>query len=584
MPAAAQVAVSAPDARAGADIALPSACHVGAQLAEDPLALLRDQARWLCQDGGYDHRAPRTVLRFDLDPARPLPRFLASRGATFDRMTIFAIDRDGSAVRAERGMDDARPIAAGPTFVIALPPLKPTTRTVLVAIDAVWTNGILADAQLSASIDAAGWPLSSSLIAAAICGLLCAPLLFDLAFWHVLRERFLLWHLIAVIGMIGQALVATGLIIYLAELELATMIVLVQMTMSVAAFGGAMFAADLIEHGKLPALTRRMLRISAWLSLVMGIVYTFKIEALRTFGADVYFASFVPLLALFVIAMTQAARRGSRAVRFQIGAWVPLIAVGFYRIGTQLGLGDKPDDVVLLFTAAIGLEVAISALGVADRFLSIKLDRDRSHVRASDLADEAARDPLTGLLNRRAIEPHFAELRLAGFHAMAVIDLDHFKAVNDVHGHAAGDRVLKAVAEALQPSVDILAVRLGGEEFVLLLRGRDALRRAEQRRAAIPTRIAAAEPGLDRLVTASMGLVECPPELDANASFALCYARADRLLYEAKRAGRNRTVSERMSVFKSAPDAALATPLVGPLITRAGERRRAVASALEKSG
>ena len=149
---------------------------------------------------------------------------------------------------------------------------------------------------------------------------------------------------------------------------------------------------------------------------------------------------------------------------------------------------------------------------------------------------------------------------------MAVIDLDHFKAINDAHGHATGDRVLKAVAEALQPSEDILAVRLGGEEFVLLLRGHDALHRAEQRRGAIPARVASQEPGLERLVTASMGLVECPPELDANTSFALFYARADRLLYEAKRGGRNRTVSERMSVFKGTP--------ASPVIARAAERRR----------
>ncbi len=530
-----------------------AACHASAGLADDAAVLLRDSARWDCRAGGYNRRAARTVLRFDLVPGQALPRFLASRSGTFDQILIAAIGRDGSVVHARRTMRDARPLAAGPTFVVALPPLKPSTRHVLIAFDGVWTAGIIADARLSPDLAAAGWPLASSLIAAAICGLLCTPLIFNLASWYVLRERFLLWHLVAIVGMIFQALVATGLILNFADVSLTTLVALVQMTVGVAALGGAMCAADLIERDKLPDATRRLLRASAWFSITMSALYTIKIEAFRTFGADLYLLSFLLLFALFVTAMVQAFRRQSRAVLFQIAAWIPIMVVSLVRMASNFGIGSHPSEAILAFTAAIGLEVAISALGVADRFLSIKRDRDRSHLRATDLADEAARDPLTGLLNRRAIEPHFAEMRRAGFHAMAVIDLDHFKAVNDVHGHAVGDRVLRAVADALQPDDDVMAVRLGGEEFVLLLRGRDALRRAEQRRGAIPARVAAAEPGLDRLVTASMGLVECPPELDADASFALFYARADRLLYEAKRAGRNRTVSERMNVFRSTP-------------------------------
>ena len=77
-------------------------------------------------------------------------------------------------------------------------------------------------------------------------------------------------------------------------------------------------------------------------------------------------------------------------------------------------------------------------------------------------------DVLTGLLNRRAIETRFGELRAQGFTTMAVIDLDHFKEVNDVHGHQVGDRVLRTVGDLLAGrlrEVDTLG-RWGGEEFV----------------------------------------------------------------------------------------------------------------------
>lgn len=180
-------------------------------------------------------------------------------------------------------------------------------------------------------------------------------------------------------------------------------------------------------------------------------------------------------------------------------------------------------------------------------FLAMTMERREAEQRSFALSD-----PLTGLLNRRVIEKRFAQFYAAGFRAMAVIDLDKFKSVNDTHGHVVGDAVLHAAAEALEPDADTLALRMGGEEFLLLLRGRDAASRAERRRQAIPVRVAARVPGLDRVVTASMGLVEQPPESALRGDFKALYAHCDRLLYEAKHAGRNRTMREKMRGFGGA--------------------------------
>lgn len=179
-------------------------------------------------------------------------------------------------------------------------------------------------------------------------------------------------------------------------------------------------------------------------------------------------------------------------------------------------------------------------------------ERDSAKRQARSLGRLAERDALTGLLNRRAIEPRFAELRGAGFCTLAVVDLDHFKRVNDAFGHLRGDDALRAVAAALAPDDDCLAARMGGEEFVLLLRGEGARERVEARRQAIARRVAADVPGLPCVVTASVGLVELPRAGLAQIAFAELYAAADRLLYEAKSGGRNRMVSERLQLFEAA--------------------------------
>ena len=127
---------------------------------------------------------------------------------------------------------------------------------------------------------------------------------------------------------------------------------------------------------------------------------------------------------------------------------------------------------------------------------------------------------------------------------MLVVDVDHVKTVNDRFGHAAGDRVLTAVAAVLDAAVreGDTAARLGGEEFVLVLPGagrEQALERAER----VRREIAAARHllgGEDLAVTVSVGVAVCPSE--ATGAAALLEA-ADRALYAVKATGRDRVVA-----------------------------------------
>lgn len=167
------------------------------------------------------------------------------------------------------------------------------------------------------------------------------------------------------------------------------------------------------------------------------------------------------------------------------------------------------------------------------------------------LYSAATRDALTKLLNRRVFEEQLQ--RSAAYSkrhgqplSVLLFDIDHFKQVNDVHGHLVGDEVLRQVAGSLAGQVrteDTLA-RLGGEEFGVIVDGNDlakAVTTAERLRAAVAERPFQTEAG-DISVTVSVGVAQYDPSLHRAPHRALLelIAAADAQLYEAKRAGRNR--------------------------------------------
>ncbi len=178
-----------------------------------------------------------------------------------------------------------------------------------------------------------------------------------------------------------------------------------------------------------------------------------------------------------------------------------------------------------------GLFLALSALAASMRDVLARYRHD-AHV-----------DPLSGLLNRRGFEEAVARLqrRDAMGGSLIACDIDHFKVVNDSHGHDMGDQVIISLAQTLRllAPADAVVARFGGEEFILLLPGIDPaaaggiadamrLRFAEQ---------AAPRLGLPGILTASFGLttLHC-----ADRSIHDAIARADSALYEAKGSGRNR--------------------------------------------
>lgn len=199
-------------------------------------------------------------------------------------------------------------------------------------------------------------------------------------------------------------------------------------------------------------------------------------------------------------------------------------------------------------TDSIG-EVARITAAMIERVHSTEAQLERATREASELRekleearDNARRDPLTDLPNRRALEEAYAAQASSGSGiCLAVCDVDHFKSVNDRFGHAVGDRVLKAIAEALaQTCSGHLVARYGGEEFAVLFTGvsvEKARTTLDAARATVATkryRLRESDAPLGE-ITFSAGLVAA----ETGEGLSTVFHRADRLLYAAKTAGRN---------------------------------------------
>ena len=542
-------------APAAADSTAPAyrpICHAASGADVSIAAMARDAHRWNCRRTGWDNERPAAWLRFDAAgwQGRQVPTAFVSHITRFERISLSAVDARGTIRTRSYSSGEARLLNSGPHFMASLPKLREDTREVIVRLDRPHNITVLSEARLTARPNLSGWNETSVVLLALIAGMLVIPLVFDLGFYTVLRERFLLLHAAMVGSMLVYLLFSGGLVLFFVQPSIDLVSATGPLAFAFGALASAYFLLDFLEDDALPPVMRRLLWGAGWWSLLVPGTLALQLDLTQPFDNSGYFYGFAPALVVFVATLATALARGSRAVRLITIAWVPILLCCAERILRGTGVYTGPLWLDRLMFVAFALEVVMVWMAVMQRFVALKQERDMARLEALALGELSERDPLTGLMNRRVIERRFRTLHRDGYETLAVLDLDLFKDVNDRFGHALGDDVLRACAGAMHGLSDVLAIRMGGEEFLLLLRGRDSLARAEQIRQSLPRHIARNVPGLDRVVTASMGAVQIPRSIAPEAGFIEIYDRADKLLYEAKAAGRNRTMSEKLSLFR----------------------------------
>lgn len=274
--------------------------------------------------------------------------------------------------------------------------------------------------------------------------------------------------------------------------------------------------------------------------------------AVRTVGIFV-------LMTAALLALRHVSGGMLREVRLYLQAGFGTIAA-LALARTVLFVLPLPAALVQQFSAMAGTVTTIMLLAVVTGLALLMTARMNQA-----LALLTVRDPLTGVFNRRGLDEaavttlSFAR-RLGRPIALLACDIDRFKAVNDTHGHAQGDRVLQDFAQLLTehfPPADPVG-RLGGEEFVVLLPGADderALVAAERLRQRVGEHVFRLPDGQLLELSVSIGVAS---QASADTTWEDLLHRADEALYQAKAAGRNRTV-----VAPPAPSAPATAPAAG---------------------
>ena len=302
-----------------------------------------------------------------------------------------------------------------------------------------------------------------------------------------------------------------------------------------------LFIVSYLELRRRRPRVTRAFEIFAGLQIAIALISWIEGREPIPIGALVSNLLILASIPLVLFEAWRAHRDRLQSGRYVLWAWGPALLVLSLWIFTLQGwLPPTWVDLGNLVFCSMALQVAVLLLGLADDTARLRRERDTA-------TDQAGHDPLTGVLNRRALQQRLQSLLAdAGSKgeplSLVFLDLDHFKRVNDRFGHAVGDQCLCELvgrARLAMASDDVLA-RYGGEEFVLVLPGRDgraALAWADRLRQDI-----AASPfpagALAVPVNASLGICEWNP----GDSIDALLEHADQALYRAKQGGRNRVV------------------------------------------
>lgn len=395
-------------------------------------------------------------------------------------------------------------------------------------------RGMLVGATLT-DIDHAGRDeLLFGAIYAAFAGLCVALIVYNLALWVALRHSFQLSYCAMALVLLAYACSSSGALAW--ACPWLDNNIRLRLNGTMLGFAAAMTIAFAQSFFERRVFGPRLRRAGVAVSLLLvgnGLLFLVAAPIAPKVFDDLFVWSFVALMAAVPFILWRAWRERSSYFWLFAMAWGAPILFGCLRLVNAFGLIGWSFWIDNSTILAMALEALLSSMAIAYRIRL--LSRERDEARARELAARllADIDPLTGLLNRRAFLSR--AIGNIGRQQLIILDLDHFKCVNEAIGHDGGDEVLRLVARALRDAVPAAALvsRFGGEEFAITMPEESGFAPEALLRALRTQRMP-----FDLEVTASIG--SCTGRLASEADWKVLYRSADAALFEAKAAGRDR--------------------------------------------
>ncbi|MEO5939117.1 MAG: diguanylate cyclase [Sphingomonas sp.] len=395
-------------------------------------------------------------------------------------------------------------------------------------------RGILVAPRLATAAEASRANIEMAAMYSGFVGLCIALLIYNLAMWGALRHRFQLAYCAMVLSLLLYAFTSSGGLAWVNPAILNNdrlrfnYIFLATAAATALMFARAFFPPP-VTDGRIARWANRLTALALSAMVMFALLAPWQIRLLDAF----YSISFAILMIAIVPIIARARAERSPHLWLFAVAWAAPILFAALRLLANLAVVRWSFWLNNSTILSMAFEAIVSTLAIAYRIRLLSVERDEAIEREIIAARLADTDPLTGLLNRRAFLRH--AIGREGEQALILTDLDHFKGVNDTLGHDGGDEVLRLFARVLrrEAPTGALIARMGGEEFAIL---------SPADRAVAPEtvleRLRAARMPFDVHVTASIGA--CTGSLATEADWKAMYRRADRALFDAKQAGRDR--------------------------------------------
>jgi diguanylate cyclase (GGDEF)-like protein len=519
-----------------------TACVSAVQSNDSLTQILREPSRFDCTSAQSDLPPGDYWIKMDVPAsAQPKGQGLVFRTASLwdEGFEIWAIHGDGYVAHYTPFLKQPiNPMRLGATVVVPLNSYSvPVTSLIAKVKGSAAVRGVMLQSNVSTSESAITFEMTLAVLYAGFAGLCVALLVYNISLWRGMRERFLLAYCAMLIMTLTYGVVTSGAPHYfIKDLSGAGRLSFTIPLLAFTASSALIFMRYFFESVHIPKWLVRITYAQATIMAVYSVFYGAIAPAHVKLLDAIYVDIFIPMPLLFAIYIWMAWRHKDPFLGYFLLAWTgPVISAMFRMLH---GFDILPYHILIENSTLLGLafEALVSSLAIGYRVRLLALARDRAEIAETNAMIMADTDPLTGLLNRRSFLRTLLERQ--SLWTLVLLDIDHFKRVNDTLGHAGGDEAIILIADALKRNVPAgaLIARLGGEEFAIAYRSDVPLIDPDE----ILSNIRQINLPHGYRITASIGIAN--RMVGDEHCWKILYRAADMALYQAKSGGRDRFV------------------------------------------